>query len=164
MAHLHLLLGPVGSGKSSLSVRLAEKHSAVVFNVDAWMTRLYGGDERPADRMSWYRERVDRCFAQIWVVVEQLSAVGTPVVLELGLLRRVERKAFYERVDLLGAPLTVYVLDVSRDVRRERVMRRSVERGPTFTQEVPPDFFELASDLWQPPDEHERAERNIIDL
>lgn len=164
MAHIHLLLGPVGAGKSTRAAQLAHQHRAVVFNLDAWMAVLYGDDERPADRLTWYLERVDRCIAQIWQVVEPLEAVGTPVVLELGLLRRMERRAFYERVDLLGAPLTVYVLDVPRGERRERVMRRNVERGPTFTQEVSPDFFELASDLWQPPDEHERAERHIVDL
>jgi len=33
--------------------------------------------------------------------------------------------------------------------------RRNRERGPTFSMEVPPAIFELASDLWEPPDEEE---------
>lgn len=43
--------------------------------------------------------------------------------------------------------------------RREDDLRveRNRARGPTFSMVVPPDVFELASDLWEPPEpeEHE---------
>jgi hypothetical protein len=49
-----------------------------------------------------------------------------------------------------------------REVRRERVMKRNRERGETFAQEVPLAFVELASDMWQAPDDHELRQRGII--
>lgn len=159
---LHLILGPVGAGKSTFAYTLAHKHRAVRLVLDDWMAQLYGADERPAaGRIEWYIERRDRCLEQIWKVTTELAEVGTNVVLEIGLIQRHERDAFYRRVDDAGYELAVYVLDAPRDIRRERVMRRNEERGATFAQVVPPAFFELASDMWQPPDEHESRERAI---
>ena len=79
------------------------------------------------------------------------------MVLEIGLLARAQRAAFYRRVaeGAPGAELVVHVLDGDRAVRRARVERRNRERGPTFSMEVPPAIFELASDLWEPPDAEE---------
>ncbi len=164
MAHLHLVLGPVGAGKLTFARTLTAELRAVLLVLDDWMARLYGADERPAsDRVAWYVERRDRCLAQIWEVADRVCLLGTPVVLEIGLIRRDERAAFYRRVDDAGHPLTVHLLDAPREVRRARVMQRNVNRGETFAQEVPLEFFELASDMWEPPDQQELRERDFRD-
>jgi len=155
-SQIHLVVGPVGAGKSTFARGLGAKHRAALLILDDWMAQLYRDDERPkTDRIAWYLERRDRCLAQIWNVTTQLCELETPVVLEIGLIQRIDRDAFYERVAAAGFSLAVYVLDAPRDVRRERVMRRNEERGPTFAQVVPLEFFELASDRWEPPDEAE---------
>ena len=160
---IHLIIGPVGAGKSTFARALGARHRAVLLILDDWMARLYGDDERPAiGRIAWYLERRDRCLEQIWSVTRSLCDLGTNVVLEIGLIQRADRDAFYGRVEDAGYKLAVYVLDAPRDVRRERVLRRNVERGETFAQEVPPEFFELASDRWQPPDADEVRDRAII--
>jgi predicted kinase len=165
MGRAHVVVGPVGAGKSTYCAALSRREHAVHLNLDAWMARLYGADPRPTEgRIAWYMERQDRSLAQLWAVASDLVELGVDVILEVGLLRRAERAAFYARVDDLGAELVVYVLDAPIEVRRERVMRRNSERGETFSVEVPPAFFELASAAWEPPDEHERAERGIVDL
>ncbi|MBL8973074.1 MAG: hypothetical protein JNK56_20990, partial [Myxococcales bacterium] len=64
----------------------------------------------------------------------------------------------------VGHPLTVHLLDAPRELRRERVLRRNEARGETFAQVVPLEFFELASDLWQPPDDDERRDRDIREV
>lgn len=162
MAHLHLLIGPVGSGKSTYARQLAREHRAVRLGLDEWMATLYGADERPATgRIEWYLERTARCLEQIWRLTEQVVSADTDVVLEIGLIQRADREAFYRRVDEAGHALTVYVVDAPREVRRARVERRNRDRGETFSQEVPPAFFELASDLWQPPDELECEGRDV---
>ena len=163
MAHVHLITGPVGAGKSTFGIALSHELGALRLTLDDWMARLYGADERPAEgRIAWYIERRDRVLDQIWEVAQQALALGTPVVLEIGLIQAAERAAFYGRVDAVAAELSVYVIDAPRDVRRRRVMRRNEEKGRTYAVDVPLPFFELASDLWQPPDEMERAERRVI--
>jgi predicted kinase len=159
---VHLVVGPVGSGKSTLVRRLAEEHGAVRLVLDEWMAALFGADQRPVEgRIQWYIERTERCLGLIWGMTEQLLAVGTSVVLEVGLIQREARARFYAKLDEQAYEHVVYVVDADRDVRRARVMRRNQERGETFSMEVPLEFFELASDLWQPPDEVERLDREV---
>lgn len=164
LPRLHLLIGPVGAGKSTVAARLQHRHSAVHLDLDAWMARLYGPDERPEDRMAWYLERTDRCLDLLWELIGQLVDAGTSSVLELGLIRRKDRDAFYRRVDAAGYALAVYVVDAPREVRRTRVEQRNRERGATWSMDVPSEIFELASDLWEPPGAEERAERGILEL
>lgn len=158
---VHLLLGPVGAGKSTFGLRLAREQRAVHIDLDQWMARLFRPD-RPEHRvMVWYVERVQRCVEQIWSLAERILDAGTSVVLEIGLIRRSDRERFFQRVDAAGRALTVHVLDAPRDLRRARVEQRNAQRGETFSMEVPPDIFELASDLWEPLDEHECAGRDV---
>ncbi|MEZ4233333.1 MAG: ATP-binding protein [Polyangiaceae bacterium] len=160
---LHLLLGPVGAGKSTYGRQLANEQRALRLTLDDWMARLFGDDPRPEDgRIAWYVERTQRCLGLIWEQTEELSLLGVDVVLELGLIRREERNAYYARVDAAGLELKPYLIDAPRAVRRERVLERNMNRGETFHVEVPPQFFELASDLWEPPDEAELEERGFV--
>jgi predicted kinase len=129
--------------------------------LDDWMATLFRPDRPETGLLAWYRERAERCIDQIWRVALQLCALGSDAVLELGLLQRDERERFYARVAAAGLPLTVHVLDAARDVRRARVLERNLQRGPTFSTVVPPDIFELASDLWQAPDSDECQGRDV---
>ncbi|MCA9555314.1 MAG: ATP-binding protein [Myxococcales bacterium] len=165
MARLSLVIGPVGAGKSTFVTHLRQRRGAVDMNLDAWMATLYGADERPAEgRVAWYLERRDRCLRQIWDTAVRALNAGTEVVLEVGLIRRDERARFYQQVDATAHPLTVFLLDAPREERRARVARRNAARGETFAMEVPMEVFELASDLWEPPEQDERQAREIVEV
>jgi hypothetical protein len=55
----------------------------------------------------------------------------------------------------------MHVLDAPLELHRERVRRRNEEQGPTFSMLVPDHIFEIASTLWEPPDEFECEEYDI---
>ena len=160
-ARVRLVLGPVGAGKSTFARRLARERGGIHLALDEWMTSLFSPDRPVAGVLCWYTERAARCLDQIWRVAQQIAATGTDVVLEPGLLRREERFAFFARVDAAEVKLTIHVLDAPRHVRRRRVERRNQSGGPTFSTVVPPDAFELASDLWQPLEPDECVSRDV---
>lgn len=161
MPKIHLVEGPVGAGKSTFAASLAARLGGVHIALDDWFAALFSPDRPGTDLMPWYIERKARLIDHIWRHAQALLARGVPPVLELGLVERRSREAFYLRARGAEVDLVVCVLTASRDVRRERVMRRNVEQGPTFSMVVPPSFFELASDLWEEPDEFEVAELGI---
>jgi predicted kinase/uncharacterized glyoxalase superfamily protein PhnB len=165
-ARVQLVVGPVGAGKSTFALALARETRAVRLTLDEWMATLFRPDRPASGVPEWYAERAARSLEQIWKVANELLALGVSVVLELGLLRQNEREAFYERVEDAGFELTTHVVDAPRDVRRERVAERNRSRGPTFSMVVPPDLFEFASDLWEPPDAAECRGRDVrfVDL
>jgi predicted kinase len=154
-------VGPVGAGKSTFGSRLAQGRRAVRLTLDEWMVTLFRPDRPDVGLVEWYTERSARCIEQIWAVATELLGTGTDVVLEIGLLRRHERAAFYQRVDAAKLELTIYVLDAARDIRRQRVMHRNHTAGPTFSMIVPVTVFEYASDLWEAPDPTECNGRNV---
>ena len=161
MPVIHLVEGPVGSGKSTYAAKLGGEHAAPRLILDEWMATLFRADRPETDVMAWYMERKRRCIEQIWNVASDLIGTGSNVVLELGLIQRQDREDFYSRADAVGYPLKIHVLDAPRDVRRQRVRERNAVQGSTFSMVVPDEIFELASDLWQVPDEQECAQRNI---
>lgn len=74
-----------------------------------------------------------------------------------------ERETFYAKARGGDLRLVVYLLDASRDIRRERIAERNRSAGE-HTQIVPITFFELASDAWEPPTDAERKAMGIIDV
>ncbi len=158
-ARIHLVLGPVGAGKSTYAVALAKTHGAARFTLDEWMTELFAPDRPDGDRVPWYRARAERCVTRILATAREVVNAGGCAVLEIGLLDRASRARFHARVREAGHELEVYVLEAPRDVRRARVEARNRERGETFAMVVPLAIFELASDMWEPvgPDELEGA-------
>ena len=161
---LHVLIGPVGAGKTTYAQRECARSSALLLDLDSWMVRLYGADQRPAEKvLEWYLERRERCRALLWEIALAVLASGTDVYLEIGLLGVGERAAFYEQARAEDLKLRVYVVDAPRDLRRTRVQQRNQNPLP-YTQIVPTEMFERASDAWQAPDEQERAAWNMIDV
>lgn len=161
MARIHLVVGPVGAGKSTFARELCNEHDAVRLTLDDWMAELFSPDRPEVGVMQWYVERTDRCIEQIWKVTESILRVDRDVVLEIGLIQRHAREAIYWRVDSQGLDMIIYVLDAPREVRRERILRRNEDRGETFSMVVPLPVFELASDMWEPPTPNECEGRDV---
>lgn len=161
---LHLLIGPVGAGKTTYGRRQAAQAGAVFLDLDTWMVRLFGADSRPQENvLAWYLERRQRVRELLWDLTLDMLRSGLEIFLELGLVTAAEREDFYERARAQDLPLRVYLVDAPRDLRRQRVVQRN--RAPQeFTQVVPLEHFERASDLWQPPSEAERVAQAILDV
>ncbi len=153
---LHVLLGAVGAGKSTFARERALATCALFLDLDTWMVRLFGEDPRPKEGvLAWYLERRGRCREVMWSVACDALAGGVDVYLEFGLVRRQERSDFHAEVRARDLGFVVHLPEAPRDVRRERVMDPNVS-GVPGVQVVPLEFFEMASDAWEPLSEEER--------
>ncbi len=161
MSKIYLIEGPVGSGKSTFAKQLSLKVNAPHINLDSWMVNLYSPDRPSTGTMEWYIERKERCIEQIWLVAKSILDANCDVILELGLIHRASRQSMYSRVNEYNYEFLVYILDAPKDVRRERVRLRNMEKGNTFSMEVSDQIFEMASGMWEEPDDNECSEQNI---
>ena len=161
MPKVHLIEGPVGAGKSTYASALVHRTNGVHVALDEWFAVLFSPDRPAADVAAWYMQRKERLLAVIWSHGRRVLASGTDVILELGLIQRQSRVAFGRQIQDEGFELAVHVLDAPLEVRRERVRRRNAEKGSTFAMVVPDHVFEMASALWEAPDDVECSEYDI---
>jgi predicted kinase len=161
MPKVHLIEGPVGAGKSTYASTLVRRTSGIHVALDEWFAALFSPDRPASDFVPWYILRKERLLALIWSHARRILASGADVILELGLIQRQSRVAFGRQIQDEGFELVVHVLDAPLEVRRERVRRRNAEKGSTFAMVVPDHVFEMASKLWQAPDDVERSEYAI---
>ena len=158
MPQIHFIEGPVGAGKSTYAKAIAAKGAFPHIALDEWFARLFSPDRPQENFVHWYMERKDRLLALILDHARAILATDKDVALELGLIQRGPRLALLRQIQEEGISFTVHVLDAPLDIRRERVKRRNVEQGSTFSMIVPDHIFEMASAMWEPPDELELEE------
>lgn len=162
MAHLYFIEGPVGAGKSTYAQSLASEGAFPHIALDEWFVRLFSPDRPQENVVSWYVERKDRLLELILHHARAILAAGKDVALELGLIQRTQRQALLRQIQQEGISFSVHILDAPLDIRRERVKKRNVEQGATFSMIVPDHIFEIASSMWEAPDEIELEEYEFV--
>jgi predicted kinase len=166
-AVVHLICGPVGSGKTTYSRDLASVHTAVVFSMDEWMQNLFGGDLPKESDMAkvdyaWFAERVDRCEVQIWSVAEQLLKDGRNVILDLGFIRKARRDKARGAASGHGFQCQLHIVDADIETRRTRVADRNSSLGHTYAFAVTPAMFAFAEKMYEAPDGVESEHATIF--
>ena len=158
---MHLLFGPVGSGKTTHGRALAAERKAAFFCLDEWMAALFMMDAPTPLTLDWALPRSERCEQQIWAVTRQLIALDVDVILELGFYKRAQRTRVRTLVADAGAPAAVHVLEVPPEVRRQRVRARN-QGSATFTIEVDDAMFDWAEAYYEPLGEDELRGARVI--
>lgn len=161
MNQIHFIEGPVGAGKSTYAKALAKTDGFTHIALDEWFVRLYSPDRPTGNFVPWYVERKDRLIELILSYARTVLATNS-IALELGLIQQGPRLALLRQLQEEGIPFCVHVLDAPKSVRRERVQRRNTEQGETFSMVVPDEIFEVASRLWEAPDEFEQEEFEFV--
>jgi predicted kinase len=154
-ATLHVIFGPSGAGKTTYAHAFARREKAVAFILDDWMARLFAADMPQPIEYEWMIERVGRCEAQIWSTAAGVLAAGTPVILDIGLMRRADRARIREIAEAAELPLQWHFVTARQDVRRARITDRNVVRGETFAIEVTPEHFEFIEGVFEAPEPEE---------
>ena len=156
-ATLNVIFGPSGAGKTTYANAFARREGAVAFILDEWMARLYGPDIPAQVEYPWLVERVGRCEAQIWSTVAAVMAVGTSVILDLGLMRKADRDRIREIAEAVELPLQWHYVTAPQEARRARVAERTQVHGKSFALQVTPDMFEFVEGVFEAPTPEELA-------
>lgn len=161
----HLIYGPTAAGKSTYSRKLATQANGVRFAIDEWMHAMFGADVPERMDMSWVMPRVARCQAQVWSVAQQILGTGTDVVLELGLLRKMDRTSIKAKVEQAGYVAAFHFVDAELPIRRQRVLHRNAEKGEkgeTYSFDVTPEMFEAMESYFERPTESELSGSQLV--
>src|SRR4051794_29695996 len=145
---LVLICGLPASGKSTLARRLAPNIPAIRFDKDEWATRL-GAD--PWDEA--FRVRLEH---QLWVLSQELLALGQSVILEWGHWARAERDEKRLGARALGVGVELHHLDAPLAELIERAERRTAS-GEWSAAPVTSAHFEAWAAAFERPDDEELA-------
>jgi predicted kinase len=156
-AHVHLICGLPGAGKSTHAEALRRSLPGLRFSIDDWNARLFFPDRHPTSDFGWFYERVQRSCAQMREVAQQALEIGVPVIFDCGLTDARERAIFGDWAEALGVPVTLHWIDVDATERWKRVMARNAEQGETFRLEVTREMFDFMEQIWEPPLPEEAA-------
>ena len=159
---IHLIVGNTGSGKTTYSNELKRKTNGIIFSIDKWNNTLFLADKKPTDGLEWFLERIERAEKLIMDLVKQLENSKTDSILDLGLSKFEHREKFRKFGNLNNYQLTIHYLDVSKDIRWNRVMKRNGEKGETFEFEVSKENFDFMENWFEKPTEEEMIGGIII--
>ncbi len=152
---IHLIVGNTGAGKTSYAIALKGQTKGVLFSIDNWNNTLFLPDKKPTDGLQWLLERITRAEEMIMGLVEQLEDSKTDSILDLGLSKFNHRDKFRKFADLKGYSLKTHFLDISKETRLKRVMKRNEEKGVTFEFEVSDEDFDFMENWFEKPTEKE---------
>jgi len=143
---LVLICGLPASGKSTLARRLASTMPAVRLDKDGWTAQL-GADVWDDE----FRVRLER---ELWVLTQDLLALGQSVILEWGHWARAERDEKRLGARALGVGVELHYLTAPLDELVERAERRQAS-GAWTASPMTRAHFETWATAFQAPDDEE---------
>ena len=160
---IHLIVGNTGAGKSTYSQKLKEKVSGVIFSIDRWNKTLFLPDKKPEDGLEWFLERIDRAESMIMNLISQLELTNTDSILDLGLSKFTHREKFRKFAEQNGYEIQLHYLNISKETRFNRVMKRNEEKGSTFEFEVSREDFDFMENWFEEPSKNELSNGVVIE-
>jgi len=159
---IHLIVGNTGSGKTTYSNQLKTKTDGVIFSIDKWNNTLFLPDKKPTDGLEWFLERIDRAESIMMNLIEQLENAKIDSILDLGFSKYKHRQKFRKFADAHGFELTTHFLDISKETRLKRIIRRNNEKGETFEFEVIKENFDFMENWFEIPTDSEMENGIVI--
>lgn len=143
-------------------MELRSKTNGIVFSIDKWNKTLFLKDKKVGDGLEWFLERIERAEKMIFELVQQLENSNTDSILDLGLSKFDHREKFRKFANSNGFNLSIHFLDISKEIRLERVMKRNKEKGSTYEFEVTMENFEFMESWFEKPSLEEMSKGILI--
>ncbi|QOD61605.1 ATP-binding protein [Polaribacter haliotis] len=159
---IHLLVGNTGAGKSTYANKLKLEVNGFVFTLDKWNKILFFPDKTEKDGLDWFLERIDRAELVMQDAILQLEKLKVDSILDVGLSKFSHREKFRKFAEENNLKVKTHFLDISKEIRKERILKRNTEKGETFEFEVTEDNFEFMEDWFETPSKEELQKAVII--
>lgn len=161
---IHLIVGNTGAGKTSYAHQLQEESKGIVFSIDQWNKILFFPDKREKDGLSWFLERIERAETLMMHQIIQLDKIGVDAILDLGLAKQAHRAKFIKFAKENSLQWQIHYLNLSKEIRYQRIQKRNNEKGETFEFEVTQANFDFMESWFEKPSEQELENAIIIDI
>jgi predicted kinase len=145
-AHIYLLVGLPGAGKTTRAKQLELSARALRLTPDEWQIALFG-EENPSDK----RDLVEGKLIELGM---RAAALGTNVVFDFGFWGKDERSALRWIADAVGVGSQVVYLPIDREEQRKRITHRFATT-PDQTFQISESELDLWRTQFQAPDEEE---------
>jgi predicted kinase len=146
----HIIIGFIGSGKTTFARKLEKETGAIRFTKDEWMVRLFGNTP-PKDKFEEYDNKMASLATDM--ALKCLKA-GISVIIDEGFWVKEQRDEIREKVKNVGAIPKLYYLEVSFEIMKARTLKRS-ENPPVDSFNIDEESFNQYWKYFQPPDKDE---------
>lgn len=150
--------GKMGSGKSTLSAKIACERGAVLISEDEWLAALYPGEIKGFDDYLAYSSRLKPVIRSH---VEQMLLAGTTVVLDFPGNTRKQRAWFKDICSQHGIPHTLYYLAMDDEMCLKQLIQRQKEQ-PERAQFDTEEVFRMVTGYFEPPEESESFNVEVV--
>ena len=147
----HIIIGFIGSGKTTFARKLEKETGAVRFTKDEWMVRLFG-NAPPKDKFEEYDHNMISLSRDMALVC--LKA-GTDVIIDEGFWEKEQRDEIREKVKNVGAIPKLYYIEASLEIMKARTLKRT-ENPPVDSFTIDEESFNHYWKFFQPPDKDEK--------
>ncbi len=153
---LSVMVGMVGTGKTTRARRIAAERRAVRLTPDEWMIPLFGQDFRDDQ----YTHRRDVLEARLISVALDVLRAGVDVVLDFGCWAKAERSALRYLAASVGAGCELVYVTLPQDEQGRGVTARW-EDAPATTFPITDDDLDAWTDHFEVPDAGELEGRPL---
>lgn len=123
MAKIHLMVGFMGFGKTTISLKLAEEYKAIRLCHDEVMVEMVG------------RNLPESEFRQKWKIVDEILwksaadniAAGHDVIMDYGFWSAENRKLAFERAKTFCSEIIFHQVDCDIKTAKQRVLKRTAQ-------------------------------------
>lgn len=144
MATIHLMVGFMGFGKTTVAKELAQKLPAICLTHDEFMVKLYGRN-MPYHEFHPNYDKVDDV---LWDLAEKIIKTGTDVIMDYGFWSHQDREKAYNHAKRITPNVVFHYVYCDMETAKRRILKRSQENlDELFIRE---DEFDTLAQKFEP--------------
>lgn len=144
MATMHLMVGFMGFGKTTIAKQLEKEIPAVRLTHDEFMVKLYGRN-MPYDEFHPNYNKVDEV---LWNLAEKIINAGRDVIMDYGFWSHKDREEAYQKAKKISDNVVFHYIDCDLKIAKERILKRSKDNPEELY--IREDEFDTLSQKFEP--------------